>query len=147
LLLSVSCPEDTLRIGSDELAPLSGTLFGSYRVYQQIEACKAWGLPPLHGPHRTFAEADVPVLLIAGDMDAVTPLDWARDVAEHLPRSRVVAIPELGHFPDGLSHMECYDGIIAKFFESGSANSLDLGCVQTMQPPPFQRGPASVRGS
>ena len=147
LLLSVSCPEDTLRIVAEDLAALSGTVFGSYRVRQQLEACKAWGLPPLDAPPRTFVGDDVPVLLMAGDMDAVTPIQWARDVAAHLPRSRVVVIPELGHFPDGLDHMECYDQIIAQFFESGSTTSLDLGCVSEMQPPPFQREAAASQRS
>jgi pimeloyl-ACP methyl ester carboxylesterase len=140
LLLSVSCPEDTLRISSSELVPLTRTVFGVYRVKRQIAACTAWGVAARGRLRSEFVDSDAPVLLMAGDMDAVTPVQWGRDVAAHLPHSRLVVIPELGHFPDGLSHMECYDQIIARFFESPGVGGLDLSCVETMHPPQFQTG-------
>jgi pimeloyl-ACP methyl ester carboxylesterase len=93
LLLSVSCPEDTLQITGDEMAAQPKTVFGRYRLDQQIAA--------------------------------------------HLPHARVVTVPLLSHFPAGLSHMECYDELLARFFEVGDAADLDLACIRTMQPPPW----------
>jgi hypothetical protein len=78
-----------------------------------------------------------PVLLLAGSMDQITPPEWAEQIAAHLPASRVVRIPLLSHFPDGLSHMECYDAILVQFYQAGGAPGLDLACIGTMQPPPF----------
>jgi pimeloyl-ACP methyl ester carboxylesterase len=135
LLLSVSCPEDTLHIAEAEIAAQPRTVFGRYRVDQQIAACKAWKVPPRQ-VDQSFVTAPVPALLMAGSMDHVTPPEWAEQIAAHLPASRVVVIPRLGHFPAGLSHMECYDEIIARFFEAGSAAGLDLSCIATMQPLP-----------
>ncbi len=137
LLLSVSCPEDTLHITESELAPLRGTVFGDYRARQQIAACREWRLPSMLRDGQ-FVMSDAPVLLMAGDMDHVTPVRWAQDVAIGMPHARVVVVPDLGHFPDGLSNMECYDRIINDFFEAGSAANLDLSCIATMRPPPFQ---------
>ncbi len=141
VLLSVTCAEDTAHIYEAELAPLRETVFGDYRARQQIAACREWPVSPVP-LHRTFVARDVPVLLMAGGMDPVTPPRWAQDVAARLPNARVVVVPDLGHFPDGLSNMECYDRIINQFFEAGSAANLDLSCIATMQPPPFQVGPA-----
>ena len=137
LLLSVSCAEDTVHIAPAELAPLRDTVFGDYRARQQMAACREWPVAPVP-LYRTFVARDVPALLMAGEMDHVTPPRWAHDVAARLPNARVVVVPNLGHFPDGLSNMECYDRVINAFFEAGSATDLDLSCIATMQPPAFE---------
>jgi pimeloyl-ACP methyl ester carboxylesterase len=137
LLLSVECAEDTLRIAPEEIAALSEYVFSSYRVQRQIAACRAWHVPQVDNARPGFVVSDVPVLLVAGTMDAVTPVDWAQKVASHLPNSRVVEIPDLGHVPAGLSHMECYDRIISDFFAAGSVKNLDVDCIKSMQPPAF----------
>jgi pimeloyl-ACP methyl ester carboxylesterase len=136
VLLSASCAEDTLHLGEGEIAAAAETVFGRYRADQQLAACRAWGVPA--APRPEFLTGDVPVLLMSGSMDHVTPPAGARAIAQRLPNARVVVIPELGHFPDGVAHMECYDAIINRFFELGSARDLDLGCVLRMQPPPFE---------
>jgi pimeloyl-ACP methyl ester carboxylesterase len=136
LLLAVECPEDTLRISEAERAQAHAGVFGDYRLNRQLAACKAWGVKA-GASDRTFMQSQTPVLLLAGSMDYVTPLEWAAQIAAQLPNARVVTIPLLGHFPDGLSNMECYDQLIARFFEAGSAAQLDTSCVAKMLPPPF----------
>lgn len=39
----------------------------------------------------------VPVLLIYGEQDAITPPQKGRDIADHVPRARLVVIPGAGH--------------------------------------------------
>lgn len=140
LLLAVSCPEDTLNLSESELAPLRDTVFGDYRARQQIAACGEWPGSAIEWTRR-IVTSDVPALFLAGDMDAVTPVSAARDVAAGLVNGRVVVIPSLGHVPEGLSHMDCLDQLIYDFFHAGTAATLDVSCVATMQPPPFQAGP------
>lgn len=138
-LLSVSCVEDTLHLTEAEIAASADTVFGRYRVDQQLAACRAWAVAPAARPG--FATGDWPVLLMSGGMDHVTPPAGAHAIARHLPRARVVVVPELGHFPDGLAHMECYDALINRFFETGDAAGLSLDCVRDMQPPRFELPP------
>ena len=135
LLLAVSCPEDTLRITKQERDESAAPPFGTYRLDRQIAACEAWGVAPAKAAHQ-FATAKVPVLLLAGEMDHVTPPGSAERIAAHLPGAKIVRIPSLGHFPIGVAHMECYDQMIAQFFETGA---VDSRCVASMQPPPFAR--------
>ena len=137
LLLSVSCPEDTLRIEDAEAAGAAAGVFGAYRLEQQRRACRIWGVPAASTP-REFVESKTPTLILAGEMDGVTPPRQARQIAEHLPNARVVVIPNLGHFPDGLTHLECYDGLAIAFLAAGSAANLDTSCIASMQPPPFR---------
>ena len=50
-------------------------------------------------PNRTavLARIDVPSLVLVGESDAITPPDQARRMAERLPSSRLVVVPDAGH--------------------------------------------------
>jgi pimeloyl-ACP methyl ester carboxylesterase len=137
--LCVTCPEGTRRIAAGEIdAATARTFLGSYRVDRQIAACDIWGLAPL--PDDDFAPvvSTVPTLLMAGGMDPVTPVAWAQEVSAGLTNSLVLVIDQLGHYPDGLAHMECYDAVIADFFKSGTVVGLNTDCLATMTPPAFR---------
>jgi hypothetical protein len=107
------------------------------RVRQQIEACRRWeqGEIPA-GFHRPVA-GDIPVLLVSGELDPVTPPLWAERAAAHLPQSFHLVLPEGHHGPGGLTNQDCYLDIEARFLEQGSARDLDASCAATMKRPPF----------
>lgn len=138
LLLSVECPEDTLHLSASERASNGkGTFLGNYRVQRQYAACKDWNVAPRKSAYRTPVEVKTPALFIVGEMDYVTPPSATERAQRAFPNSRVVRIDHLGHFPSGLAHIECIDEMIAAFFEAGSIEGLDTGCVKHMTPPPF----------
>jgi pimeloyl-ACP methyl ester carboxylesterase len=61
-----------------------------------LQTCRWWppaGAPPPapRGPIRA------PTLLLAGDQDLSTPLEWARAQAARMPRGRLVIVPGAGH--------------------------------------------------
>ena len=70
-----------------------------------------------------------------------TPVAWANAVASRFPRSRVVPIPFLGHFPDGLSGMECIDTMVLAFAVKPDPSAIPTGCVSSMRPGPFATAP------
>jgi pimeloyl-ACP methyl ester carboxylesterase len=136
--LSVTCAEDVPFVAPFAVAPaVAGTYLRGYRIEQQIAACKAWprGAAPadFHAP----VSSDVPVLLVSGPYDPVTPPRWAEGVARKLSRGLHLIIPEGHHGPSGLGHPQCYAGIEARFLERGTAEGLDTSCVATMARPPF----------
>jgi pimeloyl-ACP methyl ester carboxylesterase len=139
MLLSITCPEDTLHITPEQLAAVPTSVFGTYRQEQQLAACRAWGVPRTE-PVRDWVQGPTPVLLVAGAMDHVTPPTMAHAIASRLTHARVIEIPYLGHMPGGLDHMECYDQVINQFFDQGSAAELALDCLSAMQPPAFVLG-------
>ena len=136
LLLSVTCAEDVAWITlNDRKHASDGTFLGSYRVDEQMRACKVWRVPSIEiaRPHSLIK---VPVTFFAGDRDSVAPVAWAAKLAMNFPNSRVVTIPKLGHFPEGLQHMECFDKM-SDFFANGEPELIDTACVATMTPPAF----------
>lgn len=46
-----------------------------------------------------YAQLKIPVTILWGDQDTVTPLDQARDLAALLPQAKLIVLPGLGHIP------------------------------------------------
>ena len=135
--LAVTCSEDVPFYPADTTAYSRGTFLGDYRIAMQQELCAGWprGEVPadLHQP----AVADIPALLISGELDPVTPPWMAREVASHLPRAEHLLLEFGHHGPDGLANLDCLGGILIAFLDRGSAEGLDTSCVKTMKRPPF----------
>jgi pimeloyl-ACP methyl ester carboxylesterase len=147
LLLSVECPEDTLSLSSAARERNGrGTFLGNYRVQRQYAACKAWGLPPRKSAYRETKILPIPTLFVVGELDYVTPPEATERARRNWPNSSVVRIPDLGHFPSGLDHMECMDQIIGEFFDAGSPQALDMGCLHEMHAPPFDTAAPGASG-
>jgi pimeloyl-ACP methyl ester carboxylesterase len=137
LYLSVTCAEDVPWITpADRAAATGGTFVGTYRIDRQAAACSIWDVAPRKVAYPQGA-SDVPVLFIAGERDYVTPVAWANAVASRFPRSRVISIPSLGHFPDGLSGMECIDTMVLAFAAKPDPKAVPIECVSSMRPGAF----------
>lgn len=65
------------------------------------ETCEALGLPPTDARINTPVSSDVPVLLLSGDLDPVTPPAWAALVAETLAQSAHYTFMGYGHALSG----------------------------------------------
>jgi pimeloyl-ACP methyl ester carboxylesterase len=95
--------------------------------------CPVWNVPPAPASFRVPTVSDVPVLLLSGSFDAITPLAWAYAAAETLPNAKVVSIPGAGHFVAPES--TCAQSAIASFLRRPHAPRTD--CVAAVLPPPF----------
>jgi pimeloyl-ACP methyl ester carboxylesterase len=138
MYLCVTCPEGTTRITDAEIdAVTGGTFLGRYRVDRQVAACRIWGLPPAPEEDLRPVSGTVPTLFMTGSMDYVTPVDWAQEISSRLTNSLVLVVDDLGHRPEGLDNLSCYDEVIDRFFRSGSVIGLDTACLDSMPPPPF----------
>jgi pimeloyl-ACP methyl ester carboxylesterase len=133
MLMCVTCSEDVARIDSELVGPLTeGTFAGPGRVLRQMEACELW---PRSDLPEGFAEpvvVDVPVLILSGSLDPVTPPEWGELLAAQLPHSRHLIVPG-AHGVMG----PCVNGIVQELLESGSVADLDTSCVRRMGLGPF----------
>jgi len=130
MFYAVACNED---------APLvtegTGTesLFGS-SLQNFVEICAAWTKkePPqvVHEP----VDSDVPVLMLSGQADPITPPRHAEGLAKSLDNSLHLVFKGMGH---GNAVNDCASRIITRFIETASTNELDTSCVKEVEPPPF----------
>ncbi|HEX7184159.1 MAG TPA: alpha/beta hydrolase [Thermoanaerobaculia bacterium] len=134
LNFSVTCAEDLPYI-TDEMTKreTAGTLLRDYRIAAQKAVCEVWprGAAPadVHEPVRS----EVPVLLISGEWDPVTPPEFAEEVARTLPNSLHVVVPRGSHGGAG----RCTDDLVQAFYDRASVQGLDASCVKDYAKPVF----------
>jgi len=143
LYLSITCAESFTRMDvGAAIAAASATSFGAYRLERQRDACRQW--PTGAADPRLMREPDssIPVLFVAGAQDPVTPAEWAEEAAKHFINGLVIRAPHGAHVFDGLTGLDtCLDAVMVRFFDSGSARTLDASCFVHMMPPAFGAPP------
>jgi pimeloyl-ACP methyl ester carboxylesterase len=132
MALSVTCAEDADRLKANPAD--AGTVMGNALIEWLLAACPQWP----HGARPAdFGEplsGAVPVLLLAGERDPVTPPRYATQIARTLPRARVLQVAGQGH---GLVSVGCMPRILDEFLRKLDARSLDAHCLDQLGPTPF----------
>ena len=142
---SVVCAEDLPLMPAVMPAALPATSLGDgglAALYRR--ACADWPRGDVAPGFYRVPVSPVPVLLLAGGIDPVTPPRHAQRVARALgPLARTVVVPQGGH---GLLSVPCLRELGFRFIdadEPGAALALDTGCAQTLPRPPFFTPPAA----
>ncbi|HYL77725.1 MAG TPA: alpha/beta hydrolase [Bryobacteraceae bacterium] len=134
MLLSVTCAEHLPYIDDKTLArETANTFLGDLRVKEQQAACRQWVRGKVPKDVHQLVKSNLPVLLISGARDSVTPPAFAERVAKQLPNSLHVVFPESSHGNWGL----CGAVIMTDFIERGSVQGLDTGCASQQKPVKF----------
>jgi pimeloyl-ACP methyl ester carboxylesterase len=82
------------RVPAKAIAPFTWVVARNNGI---VKTCLYW--PPTPAPPQPGAVElpPVPTLLLAGDRDLSTPIDWAREEARLAPGGRLVIVPGSGH--------------------------------------------------
>ena len=80
---------------------------------------------------QTRASSDIPVLILNGEFDPVTPLEYGHSVADGFSQSYVFDFPGMGHWVNGTGH-PCQIEIIQDFLNNPS-RPPDASCLTEMQ--------------
>ena len=78
----------------------------------------------------------LPVLLLAGSLDPITPPHWAREAAETLPNSYVFELPAVGH---GVMDSHFCGSSLVLAFLADPTEEPDSSCIAEIDPPTFAR--------
>lgn len=130
--MSVMCAEDYPRF-PPESEP-NGYLMGDMMEKAVRIQCGIWPQGPVPGDFNEPVSADVPLLLLSGELDPVTPPEYADRVAAHFPNSRHLVAPGQGHIA---TTRGCMGKIVSEFIIEGSSEDLETGCIADLQPTPF----------
>ena len=130
--LSVLCSEDYPLI--DTSADYSDTLMGNLMLEIIDLQCKVW-------PHNATPEgfhlpvvSAVPVLLMSGERDPVTPPHYAAQTAETFSNSLNLVARGQSH---SVMKNVCLRNITTEFINKGTVEDLDIACVESILPAPF----------
>lgn len=135
MFLSVVCAEDVPFFGmADVEREAAGTLFGAASAREVVRACGLWPRGDVPARFRDPVESDVPVLLVSGALDPVTPPAWAEDAKKTLRRSASVVFTGTGH---NAATTACARRVVASFVDRGTVEGLDAACAAEIPRPAF----------
>ncbi|MGY0799736.1 alpha/beta hydrolase [Lysobacter sp. A286] len=130
---SVLCAEDAGRYRPDPAS--SDTIIGSDVAEIFFAPCSVWphGTAPAEF-HQPFT-SDLPVLLLSGELDPVTPPRYADEVVANLANGRHLVLQGQGHNVSGIG---CMPKLLGQFMETADAAALEAKCLDNLSyVPPF----------
>ncbi|MGB5330967.1 MAG: alpha/beta fold hydrolase, partial [Woeseiaceae bacterium] len=113
------------------LANAIGTADSDLRFAQH---CLDTGMAPRDAAEYGPVSTDIPALIVAGDMDPITPPPLAKAILPGFSNGTYVEFPYAGHGP--LRSVECGGDLLNLFFDAPRAEP-DLSCVDEMEAPEF----------
>ena len=130
--LSVLCSEDFPVI--DTTADYSDTLMGNLFLEIIDLQCNVWPHGDVPADFHQPVVSDVPVLLMSGERDPVTPPHYAAQTAETFSNSLNLVARGQAH---SVMKNTCLREITTTFIEKGTVEDLDTSCVEKILPAPF----------
>ena len=131
--LSVICAEDAPELAAR--AEDADTTLGTVLVEHLLAQCEAWPRGRRADDFREPLTGEVPVLLLSGELDPVTPPRYGEEVAKSLANARHLVLAGQGHNVLGQG---CAPKLVARFLEQKGAATLDVACLEDLgDTPPF----------
>jgi pimeloyl-ACP methyl ester carboxylesterase len=130
--LSVMCSEDYPYM--DFSADYSDSLMGNLLLDIVKLQCGIWPHIPAPADFHQAVISDVPVLLMSGERDPVTPPHYAAETAENYANSLNLVARGQAH---SVLKNVCLRKITTAFINQGSVDGLDTACVDNIRPAPF----------
>ena len=118
-----------------EAFPILANAIGTADADQRFaQLCLDTGMAPRDAAEYGPVSTDIPALIVAGDMDPITPPPLAKAILPGFSNGTYVEFPYAGHGP--LRSVECGGDLLNLFFDDPNAEP-DLSCVDDMEAPDF----------
>jgi len=130
---SVTCAEDVPRVSAAEASATLKDLRTKALAQRALAVCAVWPKGTQAPDATTPVKSDVPVLILSGGLDPVTPPANGAEVAKTLPASRHIVARGYGHI---VSPHACAPRLIAAFIDDPTFATLPASCVEH-----FERSP------
>ncbi len=133
---AVLCTEDApfYDKSSIDYAALAASYMGTMQL-EAIEAiCSVWPAGPIDEDFKAPLATDLPVLLLSGDADPITPPRYADLAAVNLTNATHLIGKSQGH---GQISIGCMPRLVAEFIETKDPAGLDAECLERSFVMPF----------
>jgi pimeloyl-ACP methyl ester carboxylesterase len=101
---------------------------------EYVDDCEVWAVHPADAVQNEPVVSEVPTLVLAGELDPITPPAWGELAAASLSRSTFVLVPGIGH---GATPEPCPASIIVAFLAAPETPPA-TGCVGGLGPPTWR---------
>ncbi|MDH3266160.1 MAG: alpha/beta hydrolase [Gammaproteobacteria bacterium] len=133
---AVMCTEDLPFVDTDhvDFDALGETYIGAFQFEALETICSIWPPGPLDDDFHEPLASDLPVLLLSGSADPITPPRYAELAMRKLSNARHLIGDRQGH---GQIAAGCMPRIVADFVASADVDALDVTCMQNDFVMPF----------
>lgn len=94
-----------------------------------LRTCEAWNVEPLGPEVDEPVTSEIPTLLLSGQLDPITPPEYADEVASRLPNHYSVVMPWGGH--GSVTSTQCADNMMLEFLDNPN-QAPDSSCVNAL---------------
>jgi pimeloyl-ACP methyl ester carboxylesterase len=122
--LSVICAEDAGELTPDPAD--AGSLLGTAMLDTLRAQCAVWPHGGRPADFRAPLTGQVPVLILSGEFDPVTPPKYGEEVLKSLPNARHLVLRGQGH---NVLPVGCVPKLFAQFVDKADAKALDVRCL------------------
>jgi pimeloyl-ACP methyl ester carboxylesterase len=124
---SIICAEDAdLLVARPED---EATIMGNHSITQTQKMCQVWPHQQRSENFHTPLVSAIPTLVLAGELDPVTPPAYGTEIVRSLSNARLLTAPGQGH---SVIDVGCIPRLVNRFVESLDAKSLDAKCLQRL---------------
>ena len=123
---SVTCAEDAPRVTPADRARAFANVRTRALAERVLAVCAVWPRGAAPADAATPVQSDLPVLLLSGGLDPVTPPAYGAEVATTLPNSRHIVARGYGHI---VSQHACGPRLVAAFVDDPGFAKLPPTCI------------------
>jgi len=136
---AVVCTEDVPFFAGEAISEqdLEQTYIGPLMVETLRTLCSVWPQGVIDDGFKTPLVTDLPVLLLSGEADPITPPGFAELAALELSNALLLTGKQQGH---GQAARGCMPDVIADFVEQAGSENLDTACLEQLFAMPFFLG-------
>jgi len=136
---AVMCTEDAPYFGGEAISDeeLAATYIGPLMLAALRQICAVWPAGLIDDGFKTPLDSDLPVLLLSGDADPVTPPYFAEMAAVDLANAALLVGRNQGH---GQAQRGCVPDIMAEFVATADPSAPDTDCLAQAFAMPFFLG-------
>ena len=126
---AVMCTEDMpfLERTTIDYAGIEASYMGSFQLETLEAICELWPAGPIDEGFKAPVATDLPVLLLSGDADPITPPRYAELAAVDFSNATHLVGKHQGH---GQLAVGCTSKLVADFVEAADPGAIDAKCME-----------------
>jgi pimeloyl-ACP methyl ester carboxylesterase len=138
LFFSVECADEFPLNAADDIerAAAALPLFSNFILSNlPLAVCPSWLAVGTSATTPPASGSAVPILMLSGELDPITPPEWAKRAAQSLPRAMQIRFRGVGH--GVLAAHDCAGLVVGRFLDNPARPPLD-NCLLAVGPPVFR---------
>jgi pimeloyl-ACP methyl ester carboxylesterase len=131
---SVMCTEDAPYVNSNAAEQAKDTYFGSMMIDSMRVTCQNWPKGIIDKDFLETFESDVPVLILSGETDPITPPQNGERASKMFKNSKHLVVPSHGH---GVVGRGCVPFLVKDFLLNANLDDIKADCIDRENSMPF----------